>query len=351
MIERTTGEIASLVQASLTGSPEVVIYGVASVEEAVEGDIVFAESARFLASALRSSASAIMTRPDLAAGLKDAAKPLLLLESPRLGFMRVLEAFMPLRESHEGIHPSAVIAPDVQIGEGASIAANVVIEEGCVIGNGVSLRPNVCVGRDCNIGDGTTLHANVSLYEKTIIGKNCVIHAGAVIGADGFGFVLVGSVLRKVPHLGGVELGDEVEVGANTTIDRAKTSVTRIGSGTKIDNLVQIAHNVVIGRFCVIASGTAIAGGAHIGDGVIMGGQAGVKEHIQVGNGARLAARAGAISDVPAGETYSGFPGRPHRETLRGWAAIPKAPEAIRRVKELEERLAALERRIEGSDE
>ncbi len=351
MIKLKLEELAALVQGTVQGDSETIICGVASVEEAVEGDIVFAESQKFLKSALCSSASAVMTRPDFADALTDRVKPLILLDNPRVGFMSVLEAFMPPRVITPGIHPSATIADGVEIGDEVSIGANVVIEAGSKIGNGVVISPNVAIGRECSIGDRTTLYANVSLYPQVALGKNCVVHAGAVIGADGFGFVLVGSVLRKVPHLGGVEIGDDVEIGANTTIDRAKTSVTRIGSGTKIDNLVQIAHNVVIGRFCVIAAGTAIAGGAHIGDGVIMGGQAGVKEHINVGSGARLAARAGAISDVPAGETYSGFPGRPHRETLRGWAGLPRVPEALRRIKELEDRLAELERKAGGSDE
>ena len=344
-------ELATLIQGVVQGDGDTVICGVASVEEAVDGDIVFAESQKFLSAALRSSASAVMTRPDLAHSLAEVSKPLLLVENPRVGFMSVLEACLPKREVVAGIHPTATVAEGVEIGEGSSIGANVVIEAGSKVGNSVLIMPNVYVGQECFIGDETTLYPNVSLYPKVVIGKRCVIHAGVVIGADGFGFVLVGSVLRKVPHLGGVEIGDEVEIGANTTIDRAKTSVTRIGSGTKLDNLVQIAHNVVIGRFCVIAAHTAIAGGAHLGDGVIIGGQAGVKEQVTIGSGARLAARAGAINTVPAGETYSGFPARPHNSTLRGWAGLPRVPEALRRIKELEDRLAQLETRDEGSSE
>lgn len=338
--------IATLVSGEVEGDGATEILGISSVEEAREGDLLFAESPRFLNMALRSEGSAVLTTPAVRAEVQEITKPLILIENARLAFMTVLERFAPPLKFPEGIHPSAVIAPDVVLGEAVRIGAGVTIAEGCEIGARVTIFPGVQIGTDCTIGEDTVLYSNVVLYSRITVGKRCILHGNSVFGADGFGFVLVGTSLRKVPHLGSVELGDDVEIGACSTIDRSKTGVTRIGSGTKLDNHVQVAHNCTIGRYCVIAAHAGIAGGVTIGDGVMMAGQSGIADHIQIGSGARLGGRAGATSNVPAGTTVLGFPARPHRRVLKEWGAVAQLPEALRRLKEMEARIAELEQRL-----
>ncbi len=349
-IEHTTvwslSDINTLVEGVLEGEGATQILGLSSVEDAREGDLLFAESTRFLNAALRSPASAIITTPAIRAEMGEVSKPLILAENARLAFMTALERFAPPLHFPEGIHPSAIIASDVVLGEGVRIGPGVTVEEGCRIGDRAVLFPGVYVGYHSSVGDDSVLYPHVALYPRVTVGKRCILHANSVIGADGFGFVLIGSVLRKVPHLGSVELGDDVEIGACSTVDRSKTGITRIGSGTKLDNHVQVAHNCTIGRFCVISAHTGIAGGAIIGDGVIFAGQSGAADHVTIGDRARLVARAGAIGNVPAGETYSGFPARPHRRVLKEWAAVGQLPEGLRRLKALEKRIAELEERL-----
>ncbi len=341
-IPDTAQAVARLVDGVLVGDGTAAITGVASVEEARPGDLVFAESARYLELALRSRATAILA-PLEAGQLGLAAKPLILVAAPRLAFVKTLEAFAPPLEITPGIDPTAQIGqnadfgPDVHLGAHVSVGANV------TLGRGVILLPGARVGDDCAIGDDTILHPNVVLYPRVRIGRRCLLHAGCVLGADGFGYVPVGTALRKVPQLGVVEVGDDVEIGANTCIDRAKTGATVIGSGTKIDNLVHVGHNVTIGFSTIIIAQTGIAGSVTIGNGVILAGQAGVKDHVTIGDGARVGAQGGVISDVPAGVTVSGYPARPHRDKMREHAATAALPEYLKRIRDLERRLADLE--------
>ena len=335
-------KIASLVGGALTGDGEVEITGVASIEEAETGELVFAENAKYLSVALRSRASAILAPADTPEA-EAASTPLLLVESPRAAFVQVLEAFVQPLDAPPGIHPSAQIGRNVHLGAGAHIGPNVSIGEGVTLGERVILFANVCIGAGCVIGAETILHPNVTLYPRVTVGRRCILHAGSVLGADGFGYIPVGRSLRKVPQLGTVEIGDDVEIGANTCIDRAKTGTTVIGSGTKIDNLVHIGHNVRVGQSCLIIAQAGVAGSVTIGNGVVLAGQAGLKDHITLGDGARVAAQGGVIGDVPAGVTVSGYPARPHAEKMREYAAMARLPETLKRLRELEKRLAALE--------
>jgi UDP-3-O-[3-hydroxymyristoyl] glucosamine N-acyltransferase len=340
LFPRSVQDLATLLDGAIIGDGQVLITGLADIETASEGDIVFAENPRYLQAALRSRAAAALVAPGLAEG-QTPTRSLIVVENPRHSFVLLLEALSARSPVGQGIHETAIIGEGATLGHEISIAAHVTVGAGAVIGDRVTLMSGVRVGDGCVIGDDTTLYPNVVLYAGVKIGKGCILHAGCVLGADGFGYVPVGRALRKVPHIGRVEVGDMVEIGANACIDRAKTGVTTIGAGTKIDNLVHIAHNVQIGQSCLIIAQAGIAGSVEIGHGVVLAGQAGIKDHVQIGDGARVGAQGGVIGDVAAGETVSGYPARPHRIKMRELAAVAALPELIRRVRELERRLAA----------
>ncbi len=347
-VEYSLQEIASAVTAEVIGDRDMVISGVAGLETAETGDLVFAESPRFLDSALRSRASAILLTTELAAGARAGLKSLLVVLQPRLAFVQVLRLFAPIQHRPPGIHESARIGDNVRLGVGVHIGPNVIVEADSVIDDGVVLLAGVIVGEGCAVGAGTVVHSNVVLYPGVTLGRACIVHAGSVIGADGFGYVPIGNGLMKVPHLGAVEIGDEVEIGANTCIDRAKTGVTRIGSGTKIDNLVHIAHNVTVGQACLIIAQVGVAGTVTIGNGVILGGQAGIKDHVSLGDGARVGAQGGVIGDVAPGTTVSGYPARPHQDKMRELGSLTALPDALKRMRAMEKRLAVLEAALQA---
>ena len=342
-IQFNPAELAASLNGTAVGGPGVPITGVASIDSADVGDLVFAESPRFLQSALRSRASAVLVTAALATEASNSPKAIIVVSEPRVAFVHALRLFAPAPAFAPGIDPSASVGEDCRIGAAVHIGANAVIGRDVTLGDGVVIAAGVCVGDGCAIGAGTTIHPNATLYARTSIGRGCILHAGCVIGADGFGYVPVGHALMKVPHLGVVEIGDEVEIGANTCVDRAKTGVTRVGSGTKIDNLVHIAHNVAVGQACLIIAQAGIAGSVTLGNGVVLAGQAGVKDHVTLGDGARVGAQGGVIGDVARGVTVSGYPARPHTDKMRELAALSALPEALKRLRALERRCAALE--------
>lgn len=343
----TLAQVARLVEGQVIGATETALSGVASIEEAEAGDLVFAESSRFLAAALRSRATAVLTASELTAEIGAAEKPLVLVANPRLAFVRVLEAFAPRATAPIGIHPTAQIGPDCRMGEEVSIGPNVVLGAGVTLGDRVVLGAGVSIGDGCTLGDDTILYPNVVLYRRVTVGKRCLLHAGCILGADGFGYIPVGPTLRKVPQLGVVEIGDDVEIGANTCVDRAKTGATVIGSGTKLDNLVHIAHNVRVGQSCLIIAQVGIAGSTTLGNGIVLAGQAGVKDHVTIGDMARVGGQGGVVGNVAPGVTVSGYPARPHAEKMREYAAAAALPEYLKRIRALEKRLAELEGKIE----
>ena len=339
---RTVAEIAEAVQGHVYGDPSILIRGIASIEEARSGDITFAESPRFLKTARASMASAILA--PAAAVTNGDSKVLIGVENPRLAFVQLLDLFAPERYAPRGIHATAVVGSDFRCGENVSLGANVVLGDNVRLGENVTLHPLCYVGDDAEIGDDTTLFPNATLLRGTIVGSCCVIHPGVVIGADGFGFMMISGKHQKVPQIGNVVLGDEVEVGANSTIDRAKTGTTHIGSGTKIDNLVHIGHNCHIGENCLIVAQVGLSGGVHVGDYTVFAGQSGSTEQVKIGARSVVAGRGVVTGDLPADSFVSGFPARPHKEVLRAQAASYKVPDLIKKMRELEKRLAELEK-------
>ena len=344
-MSKTVQAIALLVNGSVIGSSDVEITGVAGVDDAEAGDLVFAESPKFLEVALRCKASIILVKREI---VVETDKTLIVVENPRTAFVQVLETFESPTSALPGVDAKANIGADAVLGSGASIAHNVTVGRGSEIGDGAILMSGVYIGEGCKIGAGSVLFPNVVVYPGCSIGRNCRLHAGCVIGADGFGYVPVGYQLKKIPHLGTVVIGDEVEIGANTCIDRAKTGKTVIGSGTKIDNLVHVAHNVQIGMSCLLIAQAGIAGSSELGNGVVLAGQAGIKDHVKLGDGVRVGAQGGVIGDVAPGVTVSGYPARPHGEKMREHAALSALPEYLKRIRALEKKLLELEAKVSG---
>jgi UDP-3-O-[3-hydroxymyristoyl] glucosamine N-acyltransferase len=338
----TLAELAVLLDAELLGDGGVRITGIAGLSDAGAGDMVRVDSARHLAEALASPAAALLMGPRLGAG----ERPALRVNDPRSAFARALELFYPERRPPAGIDPTARMGADVSVGEECAVGPYVVLGDRVKLGSGVVLHPFVHLGDDVHVGDYSMLFPHVTLYERVSLGRSVRIHSGAVIGADGFGYVPDRRGVRKVPQVGSVVIEDEVEIGANTTVDRATTGVTRIGAGSKIDNLVQIGHNTTIGRGCLIAAHVGISGSCVLEDGVIVGGQAGVKDHVRIGRGAVVSARAAVWGDLPPGGMVSGQPARPHREELRARAEVGKLGETTARLRALERRLEEVEARL-----
>jgi len=340
---KTLKELAELVGGEICGDPGTLITGAADISDAGPGDVVFAESPKHLAEAMRSNASAIISGPDA----KSDAKPLIKVSEPRYAFARVLEAFSTVTQPEPGIHPTSCIGEGVSLGEGVSVGYNVYVGNDVVLGNGVVLHPFVCIKDGAKLGDQCVIHPFVSIYERVEIGNRVIIHSGSVIGADGFGYTKVGDRHYKIPQIGTVVIGDDVEIGANVTIDRARTGRTEIGRGTKIDNLVHIAHNCTIGENCIIVGQVGMSGSVRVGNRVIIAGQAGIKDHVSIGDDAIVCARSGIIGDIPANSFVSGYPAGPHREQMRMHAALQRLPELLKQVRDLEQRVRELEKDLE----
>ncbi len=329
-------EIATLIGANIVGNPDFVVKGVAPFEEATHEDITFVSDKKYEGKIHTTRASVIITDRDYK--IKD--KTFLIVSRPQVSFATLLEYIQKEQDKDSkkfnGIHPTTVISDDVSIGKDVIIEPYVVVCSGVKIGDKSVIGAGSFIGEKVQIGKGATIHPNVVIYERCIVGDRVIIHSSSVIGSDGFGYIPLDKSIKKIPQLGIVRIGDEVEIGSNVSIDRATIGETVIGEGTKIDNLSHIAHNVRIGKRCLIAAGAGIAGSVIIGDGVIMGGQAGVRDHVKIGNGAIIAARAGVIGDVKEGETVSGFPARPHSKMMKLYALIERLPEILERIKKLE---------------
>jgi len=334
------GEIARLVGGELHGDPDVEIRGVAPLDRARAGDLSFLSNPKYRSLLSRTNASALL----LPKGTWDISLPVVLCDNPYMAFALVMRQFYKLvHRLAEGIHPSAIIDPEAELGENVAVGAYVVVERGVKIGARTQIFPHCYIGENTQIGEDTVIYPNVTIREDSQIGNRVIVHPGAVIGSDGFGFAQEKGVYHKIPQSGRVVIEDDVEIGANTCVDRATLGETRIRKGVKLDNLIQVAHNVEIGEHTVIAAQTGISGSSKIGHHAMFGGQAGISGHLKLGNFVIVGAQAGVTKNVPDGTFVSGYPARPHKESLRVEAALMKLPELIRRVRQLEKQLAELE--------
>jgi len=331
----TTEQINQVVNGTLDGSPTIKIDGVEQISEATTNQLTFIGDKKYtkLWGNSRASAAIVNDSLDVEPG---QGRALIRVADVDLALADVLRLFKPsLPKCGPGIHSTAAIDSTAVIGKGAEIGAGCYIGPGVVIGDNTRLYPNVTVLDDTSIGSETIIWSGTVIRERCRIGNHCIIHPNVTIGADGFGYRPLpdGQGLFKIPQIGTVKIGDGVEIGAGSCVDRGKFSATTIGNGTKIDNLVQIAHNCKLGRFCVMAGQSGLAGSVTLGDGVIMGGGARVKDHVTIGDGAKLGGNAGVISDVVPGKTVLGFPADDYRQTLRLWAAQKQLPDLIRQMK------------------
>jgi len=334
-------DLAERIGARLLGDGTIPITRIAAISEADAGTLTFATDTRYIRAALESRAAAVLIDADLLEGDRlleePLAKPILLVPSARVALAQLLGSFLPPRPPAMR-HPSAVIDPTAEIGEDVVIGPGVIIGPRARIGPRAVLEAGSVVGADAVVGAETRLAPRAVLLDRCITGARVVLQAGAVVGSDGFGYVPLDGRLLKIPQVGIVELGDEVEIGANTCVDRAQTGVTRIGAGTKLDNLIQIGHNVNIGRGSVIAGQTGIAGSASIGDGVQIGGQAAVRGHIRIGHGVRIAGASRVWDAVPDGAIVSGDPAQHHPAELRKKVHLQNISKLFARVAQLERR-------------
>ena len=330
----TAEAIAALVSGELIGDGRVSISGVAPLDRADASHLSILSSAKYAPMLASTKAGIVLIDPEFRDAL-GAPPARIIVKQPLEKLLYLLPRLYPERPSRPGVAATARIGKGATLGERVSVGEYAVIGAGSKLGSDVVIGAHSVVGEMATIGDGTRLWPGVTIYPRASIGSRVIIHAGARVGSDGFGYVFRDGAHNKIPHVGRCIVGDDVEIGANTTIDRGSIDDTVIGRGTKIDNLVHIAHNVRIGEKCLIMAQVGVAGSVTIGDGAILAGQAGISGHLSIGAGARLAAQAGVSGDIPAGETWSGYPARPHRESLRASAALFKLAGMLRRLEKL----------------
>lgn len=327
----TTGELAELLGATLQGDANVPLSGVSGIVEADPGDLSFIHNPKYIDKIAETRASALI----VPANLETDFRPILRSENPYLTFAKAITILAPGRQlPAPGIHQTAVIGQNVSLGEGVSIQAHVIVEDGCVIGDHVVLYPMSYVGPESVIGDESVIHPRVTLGERVIVGARCIIHPGTSIGSEG---VQVGGEFMA-PGLS-LEVGDDVEIGSNVVVAKGSTEPTRIGSGTKIDNLVQIGSSAQVGRNCIIVAQTGIGENVILEDGVTLAGQASIRPGLCIGRGATIAAQSVVETDVPEGQVYFGFPAKPHDQEMRIKVCISKLPSLFKSVKELEKKV------------
>ncbi len=335
---KTLAEIAQIIGGEVYGNGEIKITGLNRLDAASEGDLTFADMAHAELAKFSKASAVIMPANFQGEFPQNAIK--IQAENPRPMFAQLLEIFMPKVKIPQGISDKAFIGENVKLGENVSIMAFAYIADGVEIGDGAIIYPNTYIGNFAKIGAQTVIYSNVTVREHCKIGARCVIHASTVIGSDGFGFTTKDGVHTKVPQVGNVVVEDDVEIGANVGIDRAAMGSTVIGHGTKIDNLVHIAHNCVIGANCLIVAQTGISGSTIVGDNVTFGGQVGTVGHIKIGSNSVYAARSGITKSMPENYFGAGFPIQQHADWLRLQSAIKKVPELLKKVSKLEKLLA-----------
>lgn len=332
-------QVASLVSGNLEGEGSIEINGVRGVHDAKEGDITFLMQNKYLDVLKKSKASAVFVVKPV-----EVSIPQIVVAKPELAFARLVKELHPEPRPQPGIHSSVVIGKKVVLGENVTLSAGVCIGDDVSIGNDVVLYPNVVIGNDCKVDDHCTLHPNVTLYRNTEMGRHVIVHAGTVIGADGFGYTLDEKGCHyKINQFGRVVIEDFVEIGANSCIDRAAMDTTLIKAGTKIDNLVQVAHNCTVGNHSILVAQVGLAGSCRLGHHVVLAGQVGLADHVTLGNQVTVTAKSGTFRDLENNAVVSGWPAVPTGTWKRYVATLPKLPDLARKVKELESRLREIE--------
>jgi UDP-3-O-[3-hydroxymyristoyl] glucosamine N-acyltransferase len=330
----TARAIADIVRGELRGAENTEVSGVAPLGRAERNHVTFLGDGRYASLLARSSAGVVLVTPDLAEAAGTVPSRVVVAK-PQAALLELLPRFYPAEAHSPSIDSTARIGRGVKLGSNVTLDAYAVIENDAVIGDGARIGAHCFVGSRVIVGAGSQLYPSVTLYSGARLGERVTLHSGSRIASDGFGYVFSGGAHAKIPHVGRCIIENDVEIGANTTIDRGSIDDTVIGAGTKIDNLVQIGHNVKVGKLCLIMSQVGIAGSASIGDGCVLAGQAGLGGHITIGAGAKIGGQAGVFGDVPPGETWSGYPARPHRESLRATGAVFKLAAMIKDLERL----------------
>ena len=328
-------EIALLVGGTLEGGHDPDLRGVAPLERAVPEELTFLASPRYLPYLAESRAGALLVDAALAERGR-TAMPRIVVRDVHKALALVLERLYPRAPAEPGVHETAVLGRDARVGVDVTIGPYAVIGAGAVVGDRAQVGAHAVVGAGCVLGEDVVLHPHVTLYPGVVVGARTVLHSGVRLGTDGFGYVWAEGKHRKVPQVGRCIIGADVEIGANTTIDRGSVGATEVGDDVKIDNLVHLGHNVRIGAHSIIIAQVGVSGSTVVGQGVTLAGQAGINGHIEIGDGATIGAQAGVFGDVPAGAVVSGYPARPHREALRAQAALFQLPDWIKRLRALE---------------
>lgn len=343
---KTVAELAALVGGEVDGDGNLVISGVAGLEAAQPGQLSFYGNQKYKAALEATKASAVFVADDAP---PRGARTQVRVKNPHLAFARAAQLFHPKKQHAPGVAPQAHVHPEARVDATATVMPNAFVAKGAQVGARAVLYPGAYVGEDARIGDDTVLSPNVAVMDRCVVGARCLLHAGAVIGADGFGFALDLSVPEhvKIPQAGIARVEDDVEIGACSCVDRATTGETVIGKGTKIDNLVQVGHNSVVGPLSILCAQVGLSGTSMLGTGVVLAGQVGVAGHLRIGDLAKVGAQAGVMNDVADGATVLGAPAMPHKDFLRSAALFAKLPELNKELRELKKRLAALEKEKE----
>lgn len=331
----TLHELSARIDGRVVGDATVALARISSIEDATSDALTFATDEKYLALALASAAAAVLVDASVAIP-GDSSKPLIIVANARAALATLLASLKLPRPRGPYRHPSAVVEEGARIAEDVYLGAGSYVGPSATVGRGSVLAPGSYVGAHARVGDECWLHPRAVLHEGCTLGNRVVLHSGSVIGSEGFGWAFLDGRLERIPQVGNVVIDDDVEIGANTCVDRAQTGSTSIGRGTKIDNLVQIGHNCRIGMHCAIAAQTGFAGSTSVGDGVRIAGQVGTKGHIHIGSGSTVAGGSGVWGDVADGSMVSGNPARNHRETLRAEVMLRNLPKLIARVEALE---------------
>jgi len=337
----TITELAKKLGADYAGPGDIDIRGVAGIREAHEGDVTYLSDKNHLHDLAASRAAAVIISKDM----RGVSMPALVVKNPRYAFALALGIFYGKPYQPGGISDRSVIGQNAHLGDDVTIHPLAVVADGAKIGSRVTLYPGVYIGPGAIIGDDAVIYPNVSIREGVTLGRRVIIHSGTVIGSDGFGFVTDGGQHHKIPQVGGVLVEDDVEIGANCTIDRATLGSTIIKQGTKLDNMVHIAHNVTIGEHCLLAGQTGVAGSTTMGNYVVVGGKVAISDHLTIGDKVMIGGGSGVSRDVPSGQAIAGYPAVPLREWLKAHAVIAKLPEIKKLIAQLEDRIAELEKK------